>query len=247
MMERYLIPVYLPKGIYAGFRRIKRFLMPSSTVANRNQPDLSGDRDIEWSYIASRLPAGQGYVLDFGCGYGNMSIHAIQKGYHILALDLESNLFPWSHPNVEMVFGDILQLDLPGGAFDFILNCSTVEHVGLTGRYGVTTEESDGDLAAMQRLRALLKPSGKMLMTLPCGQDAAVAPWHRVYGKERLPKLLSGYVIEDETYWAKRADNRWHPANKENALAYAPTGHPTIAAGCSYALGCFVLRPNTSE
>ncbi|MGA7223094.1 MAG: DUF268 domain-containing protein, partial [Candidatus Acidiferrales bacterium] len=105
-------------------------------------------------------------------------------------------------------------------------------------------EEGDGDLAAMQRLRTLLKPSGKMLMTIPCGQDAAIAPWHRVYGKERLPKLLSDYEIEEETYWVKRADNRWRPSNKGDALEYAPTSHPSIAVACSYALGCFVLRPN---
>jgi SAM-dependent methyltransferase len=225
-------------------RRVKGILIPPPTVANRNHPDLFGDRDIEWSYVASRLPTGQGYVLDFGCGYGNMSIHAIQKGYRVLALDLETNRFPWWHPNVEMVCGDLLQIDLPNGAFDFILNCSSVEHVGLTGRYGVTVEETDGDLASMQKLRTLLKASGKMLMTIPCGQDAAIVPWHRVYGKERLPKLLTGYEIEEEVYWVKRADNRWYPAHKDAALAYVPTSHPTIGVACSYALGCFVLRPD---
>jgi SAM-dependent methyltransferase len=243
MMERYLMPVYLPRGIYAGLRRVKRMLIPVRVARNRNRPDLSGDRDIEWSYIASRLPMGQGYVLDFGCGFGNMSIHAIQKGYRVVALDLEPNAFPWSHPNVEPVCGDLLQIDLPDRTFDFILNCSTVEHVGLIGRYGVTFEESDGDLEAMQKLRTLLKASGKMLLTIPCGQDAAIAPWHRVYGKERLPKLLGRYGIEEERYWVKQADNRWYPAQKDAALAYVPTSHPTIATSCSYALGCFVLRP----
>jgi len=96
----------------------------------------------------------------------------------------------------------------------------------------------------MQKLRTLLKPSGEMLMTVPCGHDAAIAPWHRVYGKERLPRLLSGYKIEDECYWMKRSDNRWYPADKNAALAYVPTRHPTIAVACSYALGCFVLKPN---
>ena len=244
MLKRYLIPVYLPERIYESLRRAKQFLTPSHTVANRIHPDLSGDRDIEWSYIASRLPTGEGYVLDFGCGYGNMSIHAIQKGYRVFALDLESNRFPWSHPRVEIVRGDLLQIDLPDTTFDFVLTCSTVEHVGLSGRYGVTVHESDADLAAMQKLRKLLKPCGKMLMTLPCGQDAAIAPWHRVYGKNRLPKLLRGYEIEDQTYWMKRADNRWYPADKDAALAYVPTSHPTIAVSCSYALGCFVLRPD---
>lgn len=240
-MNRYLVPVYLPKGIYTGLRRLKHALISRRKDEKPKNLDLSGDRDIEWSYIASRLPTGPGYVLDFGCGYGNMSIHAIQKGYRVLALDLEPNSFPWLHPNLEVMCGDILKLNLTRNAFDFILNCSTVEHVGLAGRYGVAAQETDGDLAAMQKLRALMKANGKMLMTIPCGRDAAITPWHRVYGKQRLPRLLAGYKIVEEIYWVKRADNRWYPCDSDAALCYIPTRHPTIATQCSYALGCFVL------
>jgi SAM-dependent methyltransferase len=173
-----------------------------------------------------------------------MSIHAAQKGCRVLALDLLPGRFPWSHPNVEIISGDLLKLDLPQDSFDFILNCSTVEHVGLSGRYGVAFEETDGDLAAMTKMRKLLRRHGKMLMTIPCGRDATIAPWHRVYGTQRLPKLLAGYEIEEAVYWVKQPDNRWYPAGRENALSYVPTAHPTSATSCSYALGCFVLRAN---
>jgi SAM-dependent methyltransferase len=235
MMERYLVPVYMPKSLYTGLREIKRvFIPPSRTAQPEGSPelriDLSGDRDIEWSYIASRLPIGEGYVLDFGCGYGNMSIHGVQKGHRVLALDLEHNHFPWSHPQLEMVCGDLLKLNLPESAFDFILNCSTVEHVGLSGRYGVAVDETDGDLAAMRKLGQLLKPGGKMLMTIPCGLDAAI--------------VLQGFELQEEIYWLKHSDNRWHVSDRAQALSFAPTGHPTIPTRCSYALGCFVLaRP----
>lgn len=203
--------------------------------------DLSGSRDIEWSYIASRLPMGPGYALDFGCGFGNMCIHAVQKGYRVLALDLKAEPFLWSHPNVQIVNGDLLKLDLPDSIFDFVLNCSTVEHVGLSGRYGVAVDETDGDLAAMERMRKLLKPSGKVLLTIPCGKDAVIVPWHRVYGKERLPKLFSHYTVEDQVYWVKHADNIWYPADRDTALDFVPTSHPTIGFLSCYALGCFVL------
>src|SRR6266581_9476784 len=189
-MERYLVPVYMPRMLFAGLRRFKRVFI--SPPVQESVLDLSGSRDIEWSYIASRLPMGPGDAFDFGCGFGNMCIHAVQKGYKVMALDLEPGPFPWTHPNVEIVRGDLLKLDLPDQAFDFILNCSTVEHVGLAGRYGVAVEESNGDLAAMQRLRRMLKPDGKMLITIPCGKDAAIVPWHRVYGPDRLPRLLNG-------------------------------------------------------
>ena len=243
MFERRLIPVYLPRGVFGRLAAVKRLIIPSKTVGEPNGIiDLSGDREIEWSYIASRLPAGSGTVLDFGAGYGNMSVHAVQKGYQVLALDLEENPFRWSHPNLNRVQGDLLKLDLPEKSFDYILNCSTVEHVGLTGRYGVAVEETNGDLEAMHRLRSLLKPAGKVLMTIPCGQDTVVVPWHRVYGKERLPKLLDGYGIEEECYWMKLSDNCWHPADRESALSYVPTSHVIEPVRFSYALACFVLR-----
>ncbi len=242
-MERYFVPIYIPKGIYSGLRRVKRSLL--SEPEEKISTDLFGDRDIEWSFIASRMPIGPGDVLDFGCGFGNLSIHAIQRGFRVIALDLEQQRFPWTHPNLEIVHGDLLKLNLPTGKFDLILNCSTVEHVGLSGRYGVFVQETDGDLAAMQRLRKLMKSSGKMLMTIPCGRDAAISPWHRVYGRERLPKLLDGFDIEEQHYWIKHKDNRWHPSNREAALSYIPTSHPRAAVKCCYALGCFVLQSHS--
>jgi SAM-dependent methyltransferase len=242
MFERKLVPVYLPRGAFDRLATLKRLIIPTKTLPGPNGLiDLSGDREIEWSYIASRLPTGSGSVLDFGAGYGAMSIHGVQKGYEVLALDLEENPFHWTHPNLNRVRGDLLKMELPERSFDYILNCSTVEHVGLTGRYGVAVDETNGDLDAMRRLRSLLKPAGKMLMTVPCGQDTVVVPWHRVYGKERLPKLLEGYEIEEECYWVKRLDNCWHPADRESALSYVATSRATEPPRFSYALACFVL------
>ncbi len=245
MFERRLVPIYLPRGMWAGLRRVKRVLSPP--VEQELTIDLSGDREIEWSYIASRMAPGNGSVLDFGAGCGTMSIHALQKGYRVVALDLEDNHFHWSHPNLNRVQGDLLKLDLPKGSFDYVLNCSTVEHVGLTGRYGVSVKESNGDFEAMGKLRSLLKPSGKMIMTVPCGQDAVVVPMHRVYGQKRLPGLLKGYEIEEQCYWVKGCDNRWHSADRESALSYVPTIHATMPACCTYALACFVLRVSGNQ
>jgi SAM-dependent methyltransferase len=76
---------------------------------------------------------------------------------------------------VRFIQGDLLKLDLPTNHFDLIINCSTVEHVGLVGRYSVTENRPDGDLEAMARLRDLMKPSAIMLLTVPVGQDAIFA------------------------------------------------------------------------
>lgn len=247
MSKKLLVPVYLPSWLIKSVVGVKRAFIPPAPVEPIPTVDLSGEREIEWAYIASRLPAGSGSVLDFGAGYGTMSMHAIQKGYQVLAVDLEENPFPWSHPNLKRVQGDLLKLALPERSFDYVLNCSTVEHVGLVGRYGVSVEEINGDLDAMCRLRKLVKPSGTVLMTAPCGRDSVFVPWHRVYGEKRLPALFKGFHVEEECYWVKQSDNCWHPADRESALHYVPTGHPTVSTYCTYALGCFVLRPGAGE
>ena len=239
IFERFLVPIYLPRPLYESMSKIKRTFVPPHA---RRGIDLSGDRDIEWSFIASRIQAGPGDALDFGCYSGNLSILAAQNGYRVLGVDLEPHRFPFQHSNVEFVCGDLIKLELPPEKFDLILNCSTIEHVGLAGRYGIAVEETNGDLAVMRKLRVLMKLSGRMLLTLPCGQDAAIVPWHRVYGRERLPQLLDGYKIEEQHFWVKHNDNRWVQCDRERALSFVPTGHPTVPVYCSYALGCFVLR-----
>jgi SAM-dependent methyltransferase len=155
---------------------------------------------------------------------------------------LEPQTFPWLHPAVRSIQGDLLKLDLPTNHFDLIINCSTVEHVGLVGRYSVTENRPDGDLEAMALLRELMKPSAIMLLTVPVGQDAVFAPLCRVYGKERLPRLLSGFVLEREMFWVKDAENRWVQCDEETALSFEASAGSWDPLRNVYALGCFVLR-----
>jgi hypothetical protein len=235
---RLSIPVYLPMALYRPLRRLKR------AITDRNRPtrNLWGDRDVEYSFIAAHMPNGPGKALDFGSGSSYMSLLAALRGFEVIALDLEPQTFPWRHPGVRFIQGDLLELDLPTNHFDLIINCSTVEHVGLVGRYSVTESRPDGDLEAMARLRELMKPSAIMLLTVPVGQDAVFAPLCRVYGKERLPRLLSGFVLEREMFWVKDAENRWVQCDEETALSFEASAGSWDPLRNVYALGCFVLR-----
>lgn len=198
-------------------------------------PNLTGDRDIEWSWIASQMPPGSGEALDFGPGGSYLGLVAARRGFNVTAVDLEAVRWYYTHPQLRFVQGNILKLHLPKGHFDLIINCSTVEHVGLTGRYGVKESRPDGDLEAMIYLRELLKPGGIMLVTIPVGHDTVFPPLHRVYGMKRLPKLLEGYTVERDEYWVKNDNNCWVLTDKQEALGREPLER-------FYGLGCFVLR-----
>ena len=211
-------------------------------VGRPRMPNLLGDRDIEWSWIAAQMPSGPGEALDFGPGGSSLSLIATMKGYKVTAVDLQEINPPYWDPNLRFVEGDILKIPMAQERFDLVINCSSVEHVGMAGRYGVTKNVESGDLEVMKRLRELMKPEGVMLFTIPVGRDAVFAPFCRVYGKVRLPQLVEGYRIEKESYWVKGLDNRWVLSGKKEALNFNALANSPNPLRNMYALGCFVLK-----
>jgi SAM-dependent methyltransferase len=230
-VRRVHLSVPLPEGVYGALRGLKRGLRPTADGGR----DLSGDRDIEWSWVASRIPVCSGEAIDFGCGESPLGIVAAHAGFRVTAVDLGAVAWSYRHERLTFLQGDILELPLEEARFDLVINCSAIEHVGIAGRYGVTEGRADGDLAAMARLRSLLKPGGLMLLTIPVGSDAVFAPWHRVYGPDRLPRLLHGFTVESREFWLKDPENRWARSDEATALV-APSRERL------YGLGCFALR-----
>ncbi|MQY78290.1 MAG: DUF268 domain-containing protein [Bacteroidetes bacterium] len=198
-------------------------------------PDLKGDRDIECSWVAANMPEGPGEALDFGSGLSYMGLLAARKAFKVTAIDLKSVTWYYEHSYLNFVQGDIFKLNLPPEHFDLIINCSAIEHVGLSGRYGVTESRPNGDIEAMAILKSVLKPGKEMILTIPVGRDRVFHPLHRVYGEYRLPILLEGWEVLKKEYWIKDNINRWISMEELVALAKEPL------ANC-YGLGLFVLR-----
>lgn len=196
--------------------------------------DLAGDREVEWSWVYSNIPEGNLEVLDFGCGPTPIgSFVAARRGSQVTAFDLHKYSFPVNMKHVTPVVGDVLTFDFGARKYDCVINCSTIEHVGLPGRYGGNVG-ADSDIRAMAVLKSLLNCSGKMILTLPIGVDSVHLPFHRVYGQQRLPKLLEGWRIEKEEYWAKFKDNVWEQLSQEQVFKVKSSSK-------YYGLGLFVL------
>ncbi len=200
-----------------------------------SSPNLRGDRDIEYSWIAANLPKDPGRALDFGCGTSYLALIAAQRGFETTAIDLIPVRWFYIHPKLNFIQNDIFDSGFAPETFDLIINCSSIEHVGLVGRYNVKQSRPDGDIEAMAEMEKLLKPEGRMLLTIPVGQDTVFPSLHRVYGKRRLPSLLDGYIIEKEEYWIKNDRNQWILTEKSKALDLEPNRN-------FYGLGCFVLQ-----
>lgn len=197
--------------------------------------DLIGDRDVEWSWVGAKMPLQAGAVLDLGPATSFSPLMAAYNATSVIGFDLDPLPVPFSAPNLRYVKGDILQGGLPEGTFDTIVNCSTTEHIGLSGRYG-NQEEPDGDLRAMALLRERMAgPDARMIFTIPVGRDGVYRPYHRVYGRDRLPRILDGYRVLEERFYAKSGGvNVWKQVTKDEAL-------DVQGSESFYALGLFVL------
>lgn len=240
MVEKLLVPIYVPAWLRGPLVKLKRAFVPPA-AAPPQTINIWGERNVEWSFLSAEMPMGPGEAFEFGCEQGYMSLLAAQKGFHVIANDLQEQKFTWKHSNVEFREGDFLSLDLPSNHFDLLINCSSVEHVGVVGRYGIEAERNNGDLEVMSRLAEILKPGGRFLMTVPCGRDAVMAPWCRVYGHERMPSLLAAFQVVKERYWVKNSSNQWVASEREAALNFEPRYDAEDGHRCAYALAGFVL------
>jgi hypothetical protein len=207
----------------------------SQRLKTEGGPGLAGDRWVEWSFCMARMADGEGTTLDFGADIGFLSLAAAQRGHDVTALDREDVTPDFRHPRVEYLRADVLDRPLGDRTFDQIVNCSSVEHVGLAGRYG-SSDATDGDLEAMGVLRDALAPEGRMILTIPVGRDLVCPPYHRIYGEERLPRLLDGYAEAEAQYWRRDpGEHAWVETDRATAL-------DTEGSEAFYALGLFVLR-----
>ena len=158
-----------------------------------------------------------------------------RRNFKVTAVNLGKKKWLWDHPDVDFIQGDVFGLQLPKESFDLIINCSSVEHVGLKGRYDVKEEVPIGDIQAMSLLQRLLKPGKEMLLTIPVGRDKVFSSLHRVYGEQRLPRLLDGWEVVKNEYWGKDESNKWSMHDEREILNKEPNDH-------YYGLGLFVLK-----
>jgi hypothetical protein len=192
---------------------------------------MVGDRCIEWEWVVRHLPAPPAKVLDIGCVDSITAGLAAVKGLDVTGVDLRTN--PFTLPNLRFIRGSVEDADLPGAPYDCIVLCSTIEHVGLGGRYGETSREQ-ADRRVMRRLVGCLGESGTVVVTIPVGRSALIAPYHRIYGEADVAALFDGLTVVESGFW-KKTGPAWNPVAP--AEAYATEGSKDY-----FALGLYLLR-----
>lgn len=141
--------------------------------------------------LARRRP---GRLLDWGCGFGQVSALLRAEGVDVVAFDVRPGLVAPTRERLERfpeieahVTSDPVALPFETDSFDTVLSCGVLEHV----------EDPDGSL---DELRRVLKPGGIFhVVNLP----------NRFSYTERIARLLGRYyhgqLPDDRVYTKRRA------------------------------------------
>lgn len=144
-------------------------------------------------------------VLDAGCGTGLLSLELLRRGCDVTAVDHEPSMVAvstrtFARGGFPGVVARRLSLEdlgaLGRGAFDTVYCCDVVEHVA-------------DDRRAMAELVDLVRPGGRLVVTVPAWQflfgerDVRMGHFRR-YGKRQLTDLVRstpGIELESVRWW----------------------------------------------
>jgi SAM-dependent methyltransferase len=195
-------------------------------------PAGTDERVIEIPWVLARY-RGEPRVLDLGSANGEpayLEALAAAAPAEPLGVDLvEAHV-----PGLRTLVGDLRRLPLDSGSIDVVLCISTLEHVGADQEiYGVEAErDGSGIAAALAEVRRVLAPSGRALVTVPCGADEDHG-WFVQHDREGWNRLFAAadlYIHDQELYVA--GPGGWR-AGDDDTAAYGARGPAASAVLCS--------------
>jgi len=129
-------------------------------------------------------------MLDAGCGTGIYSFSLSKRAKEINAVDISQDKINHANdinifPNIKFNRGDITNLVFPDNYFDTIICSDVLEHI-------------KDDKIAFSQLARILKPRGRLLLTIPSNSENNKNTY-RKFGHER-----AGYTKDEISRLAKQ-------------------------------------------
>ncbi len=139
-------------------------------------------REVLCSLVARHVPPGS-EIVDFGSGMGATAVGLRDLGYQVVAADRSGDALEVCRERGLPTI-DLNHEWLPPGGTDCVLACDVLEHV-------------EDDVGLLIRLRAALRPNGRLIATVPAyewlwsGEDY-VSEHVRRYTRKSLKRHLQG-------------------------------------------------------
>lgn len=132
-------------------------------------------------------------------------------------------------PGLSCLPGDINRLSFEDRAIESLSCLHVIEHIGL-GRYGDPLDPH-GSVKAASELQRVLKPGGRLYLSVPVGRERVCFNAHRVFAPETIPTLFPQLELLNFSYVS------------DEGLFYADQQFSNAAVS-EYACGMFVFEKN---
>ncbi len=192
------------------------------------------ERVIEYPWVFSRLSKQKAQLLDAGSvlnfDYILDQSNLKEKKITISTLAPERNCY-W-FKNISYVFEDFRQSCFKENHFDEIICLSTLEHVGLdndvytagaeSGIRGEAlgeslTQKSGSFLQAISELKRILKPGGKIYLSMPYGRHVNHG-WLQVFDSKMVDEIYSQFSSSSILEWIFiYTPKGWKISNRDEA------------------------------
>lgn len=170
-------------------------------------------RVVEYSFVVSRLACKPpGRVLDVGCASSvNMiPLTLARLGWEVHGIDLRE----WDLRFSKFRFSrmDVRKMEYPDCHFDCAYDVSTMEHVGVSGRYRIIQDDPDADLKECEEVYRVLRAGGTFYVSIPYGpRYKVIRPMGRVYDQDAARRLFSRWEVSHREVWAQDQTRGWTP------------------------------------
>ena len=201
---------------------------------NLTAPAGSDERPTEIAWTLARY-RGEGRVLDVGYAHAEPAYLAALVGAAPQA-PVGVDLVAGDVAGFEGVEADVRALPFKRGSFDVVFCISTLEHVGKDNRLYGAREERDpaGIPHALRELKRVLRRSGRLLLTVPAGENE-----DREWFVQRDPRswrelfLQAGFAVyEHELY--ELGEDGWRSVERvTERLRYGERGPGASAVLCA--------------
>jgi len=159
-----------------------------------NQPLEATDRYIEYNFVMRNLPPLPATILDVGCAGSYFPLILAGAGYKVRGIDIRP--YPLELDNFTFCDSNVLNCAWHTNPVDIAICVSTLEHIGIGGRYGVM-EDLCADKKAVD---IIMKLCNKAIFTIPFGKHKIIRPDTRIYDNNDINALFMGYKFKAE-FW----------------------------------------------